>query len=134
MDFLIDRHAYFSLSGTNSLLPEDPFSGEWTRQALKAVVARGVGHITQVNSSRVPCDYRLMFYFRATCCGMPCATGRLIISQRCCRMRGEHYEHCPLFEAIGSSLRSMAVVEIEERFLERLQQCHSSASCGLRTT
>lgn len=47
IDFLVDRHAYFSSSSANSVLPEDPFSREWTRGALNAVVARGVGHITQ---------------------------------------------------------------------------------------
>ncbi|KAF8272792.1 RNA-binding protein Prp24 [Lactarius quietus] len=47
MGFLIERHAYFSASSASSVLPEDPFSREWTREVLNTVVARGVGHITQ---------------------------------------------------------------------------------------
>jgi hypothetical protein len=54
IDFLIDRHSHFSSSDGNPILPENPFSIEWTREAIRAVVAQGVNHITQVGLSHIP--------------------------------------------------------------------------------
>ena len=53
IDFLIDRHSHFSSSDAKPILPEDPFSIEWTREALRVVVAHGINHITQVGLSRI---------------------------------------------------------------------------------
>ena len=53
IDFLIDRHSHFSSSDVKPIVPEDPFSLEWTREALRVVVAHGINHITQVGLSRI---------------------------------------------------------------------------------
>ncbi|KAH9065212.1 hypothetical protein EDB87DRAFT_1594447 [Lactarius vividus] len=92
IEFLIDRYAYFSSSSPNSVLPEDPFSREWTREALNAVVARGLGHITQ---------------------------GHLLWDA----LRDWEIDN---LSTVLSDERSTIVVEIEDMYLERLQQCHST--------
>ncbi|KAI9464990.1 hypothetical protein BJY52DRAFT_1247790 [Lactarius psammicola] len=92
IDLLIDRHAYFSSSSASPVLPEDPFSREWTRDALNAVVARGVGHITQ---------------------------GQLLWDA----LRDWEIDN---LSTVLSDERSTAIVEIEDLYLERLQQCHST--------
>jgi hypothetical protein len=64
IDFLIDRHSHFSSSSSeNPVLPEDPFSIEWTREALRAAVAKGVHHITQVGLSRIPFYWHLNIHY-----------------------------------------------------------------------
>ncbi|KAH9035591.1 hypothetical protein EDB84DRAFT_1485100 [Lactarius hengduanensis] len=92
IDFLIDRHAYFSSSSANSVLPEVPFSREWTHKALNAVVARGVGHITQ---------------------------GHLLWDA----LRDWEIDN---LSTVLSDERSTIIVDIEDMYFERLQQCHST--------
>ena len=98
IDFLIDRHAHFFGSDAIPVLPEDPFSTEWTRDALRAVVTRGVGHITQVTLSCIPGRRPLLIinYIRAICYGMLSATGRSTTFQLFYPMKGPCYIHaCP---------------------------------------
>ncbi|KAI0257869.1 hypothetical protein BC834DRAFT_926935 [Gloeopeniophorella convolvens] len=92
MDFLIDRHADFAASGGVAKGSEEPFSREWTRGALRAVVARGTGHLTQ--------SYLLWDALR-------------------------DWEVEGLAEIQGEE-RPAAIVEVEDMFLARLQQCHST--------
>ncbi|KAI0301111.1 hypothetical protein B0F90DRAFT_1810154 [Multifurca ochricompacta] len=92
LDFLIDRYAHFSSSNLAPVLPEDPFSKEWTRDALRAVVAQGVGHITRGHS----------------------------LWETLCEWEIDN------LSKVLSDERSIAVVEVEEMYLERLQQCHSA--------
>src|SRR5260221_379203 len=54
------RDTVFSSSDAKPILPENPFSVEWTREALHAVVAQGVNHITQVGLSHIPSLRHLM--------------------------------------------------------------------------
>ncbi|KAH9999668.1 hypothetical protein BJV74DRAFT_823117 [Russula compacta] len=92
IDFLIDRYTHFSSSDANPVLPEDPFSIEWTREALHAAVAQGVGHITE---------------------------GHLLWGA----LRDWELDN---LSKVLLDEKSAAIVEIEDMYLERLQQCHST--------
>ncbi|KAF8463228.1 hypothetical protein DFH94DRAFT_786990 [Russula ochroleuca] len=92
IDFLIDRHSHFSSSDANPILPDDPFSVEWTREALRAVVAQGVNHVAQ---------------------------GNLLWDA----LRDWDLEN---LSTVLPDERSAAIVQVEDMYLERLQQCHSA--------
>ncbi|KAH7914268.1 hypothetical protein BJ138DRAFT_1177428 [Hygrophoropsis aurantiaca] len=47
VEFLIDRHAYFTALESKPDVLGELFSTDWTRSALTAVVTKGAGHITQ---------------------------------------------------------------------------------------
>jgi hypothetical protein len=48
IDFLIDRHAWFSVLAEKPDNFGELFSTEWTRSAMSAVVRKGAGHLTEV--------------------------------------------------------------------------------------
>ncbi|KAH9985865.1 hypothetical protein BJV77DRAFT_1031067 [Russula vinacea] len=91
IDFLIDRHSHFSsLDAIPSC--QTTILHEWTREALRAVVAQGVNHITQ---------------------------GHLLWDA----LRDWELEN---LSTVLPDDRSAAVVAVEDMYLERLQQCHST--------
>jgi hypothetical protein len=108
-------------------MPDDPFSTEWTREALRAVYAQGVNHIAQVGLSHIPPLWYLVKSVRATCCGTRSATGSWKIFQLCCQMRGGRFVRgFPPLKVKNCFGRSAAIVEVEDMYLDRLKQCHSS--------
>ncbi|KAI0278229.1 hypothetical protein BGY98DRAFT_1107507 [Russula aff. rugulosa BPL654] len=92
IDFLTNRYSHFSSSDAKPILPDDPFSIEWTREALHAVVAQGVNHMTQ---------------------------GYLLWDA----LRDWELEN---LSTVLPDERSASIVEIEDMYLKRLQQCHST--------
>ena len=55
IEFLVDRHAYF----TALEVPPDElgelFSTTWTREAIREVVSKGTGHLTKVTAPLIQC-------------------------------------------------------------------------------
>ncbi|KAH9980057.1 hypothetical protein BGW80DRAFT_1454599 [Lactifluus volemus] len=92
IDFLIDRHTHFSSTDASPVLPEHPFSTEWTREALRNIVVQGIGHITK---------------------------GHLLWDA----LRDWEIDN---LSTVLSDERPAAIVEIEDMYLKRLQQCHST--------
>lgn len=72
------------------LLPEDPFSTEWTREALRSVVGRGIGHITLVSlfSYHILLASDTYIYIRASRYGTRTVIGSWTIFQVYCWTRG----------------------------------------------
>ena len=125
MDFLIDRYSHFS-PDANPILPDDPFSTEWTREALRAVYAQGVNHIAQVGLSHIPS----LWYFKI-CQGYLLwdALRDWELENLSAVLPDERWalrSRFPPAQVKNCFGRSAAIVEVEDMYLDRLKQCHSS--------
>ena len=74
IDFLIDRHAWFSVLDEQPEEFGDLLSKEWTRSVMSSVVNKGAAHLTQVcrnndfTQVRSDCSYRAICF--GTCNGI----------------------------------------------------------------
>ena len=65
LEFLISRHAHIENQDTRPVGFGDMFSTDWTRDAISRVVAKGIGHLTEVHicdiSSLLVSFYSVLF-------------------------------------------------------------------------